>query len=153
MERVPIVRLLSMAVTVALDELHEELARRGHPNLRPVHGYALNAVSNGADTASALAPVLSMTKQGAAKVVQLLLEEGYLIEVAASDGDARRKPLALTARGREVIDLSERLQDGIEASWEEIAGARSVATARRVLLQAATATNPPGSPPPVRRGW
>ena len=82
MERVSIVRLLSMAVTVALDELHEELARRGHPNLRPVHGYALNAVSNGADTASTLAPVLSMTKQGAANVVQLLLEEGYLIEVA-----------------------------------------------------------------------
>jgi len=154
MERVPLVRLLSMAVTVALDELHTELARRGHPKLRPVHGYALNGVLNGNDTASSLAPILSMTKQGAAKVVQLLLDEGYLVEQEpAASGDARRKPLALTGRGREVIELSERVQDGIEAEWARIAGDRSVATTRRVLLKAVTEDGHRPSPPPVRLGW
>jgi DNA-binding MarR family transcriptional regulator len=153
MERVPLVRLLSMAVTVALDELHTELARRGHPNLRPVHGYALNAVHNGSDTASALAPILSMTKQGAAKVVKLLLDEGYLVEGPAAVGDARRKPLALTARGRAVIRLSERVQDGIEAEWARLAGERPVATTRRVLVKAVTGDGDRASPPPVRLGW
>jgi len=152
MERVPLVRLLSMAVTVALDELHTELARRGHPNLRPVHGYALNAVLNGHDTASALAPILSMTKQGAAKVVQMLLDEGYLVEGPVAGGDARRKPLALTPRGREVVELSEHVQDGIEEEWKRLAGARSVATTRRVLVQAVTEGGR-SSPPPVRLGW
>ncbi len=47
----PLVRLLSMAVTVALESLHEELARAGHPDLRPAHGYALHAISTGVDTA------------------------------------------------------------------------------------------------------
>src|SRR4029453_4736850 len=58
MDDVPLVRLLSMAVTVALESLHEELARAGHPTLRPAHGYALHAVSTGVDTASRLPPVL-----------------------------------------------------------------------------------------------
>lgn len=147
------VRLLSMALTVALDELHTELARRGHPKLRPVHGYALNAVHNGHDTASALAPILSMTKQGAAKVVQLLLDEGYLVEGPAAVGDARRKPLALTSRGREVMQVSERVQDAIEAEWAGLAGERSIATTRRVLVTAVTGDGHRPSPPPVRHGW
>ena len=27
-----------------IDELHAELARRGHPDLRPAHGFALQAI-------------------------------------------------------------------------------------------------------------
>jgi DNA-binding MarR family transcriptional regulator len=153
MERVPMVRLLSMAVTVALDELHTELARQGHPTLRPVHGYALNAVLNGHDTASELAPILSMTKQGAAKVVQLLIDDGYLVHGSGEAGDARRKPLVLTRRGRAAVRLSEEIQDGIEHEWTRLAGEQSMATARTVLEAAVTAGSDGASPPPVRRGW
>jgi DNA-binding MarR family transcriptional regulator len=153
MEPVPMVRLLSMAVTVALDELHGELARRGHPNLRPVHGYALNAVLNGHATASELAPILSMTKQGAAKVVQLLVDDGYVVYGQDGTDDARRKPLVLTPRGRAVIRLSERIQDQLENKWGRLAGEQPMATARTVLETAVTASSGGTSPPEARRGW
>ena len=50
---VPLVRLLSMAVTVALESLHADLAPRAPPSA--AHGYALHAISTGVDTASRLA--------------------------------------------------------------------------------------------------
>src|ERR1044072_7117377 len=35
-----------------IDELHAELARRGHPDVRPAHGLALQAVGLGGGSAS-----------------------------------------------------------------------------------------------------
>jgi DNA-binding MarR family transcriptional regulator len=149
---IPLVRLLSMAVTVALDELHRELNRNGHPTLRPVHGYALNAVLNGHDTASAIAPLLAMTKQGAARVVQHLLDERYLkYETSAAASDARSKPLVLTPRGREVVALSVAVQDQIEQQWVEVVGAPQMSTARRALEEAVRHGRI--ELPPIRFGW
>ena len=85
--------------------------------------------------------------------IQLLLDEGYLVEGPAAVGDARRKPLALTSRGREVMQVSERVQDAIEAEWAGLAGERSIATTRRVLVTAVTGDGHRPSPPPVRHGW
>ncbi|MFO0595545.1 MAG: hypothetical protein U0228_09580 [Myxococcaceae bacterium] len=48
-------------------------------------------------------------------------------------GDARRKPLELTAQGRAVVELSVRLQRQLEVRWAELAGARHVTAMRRVL--------------------
>lgn len=147
---IPLVRLLSMAVTVALDELHHELNAGGHPTLRPVHGYALNAVLNGNDTASAVAPLLAMTKQGAARVIQHLLNEGYL-EYGTADGDARSKPLVLTSRGHDVIALSVSVQERIEEQWADVVGPRQMAGARRALEQAVRHGR--DELPAIRLGW
>ena len=35
-----------------IDELHAELARRGHPDMRPAHGFALQAIGLGGATAA-----------------------------------------------------------------------------------------------------
>ena len=35
-----------------IDELHAELARCGHPDLRPAHGFALQAIGHGGATAA-----------------------------------------------------------------------------------------------------
>lgn len=147
---IPLVRLLSMAVTVALDELHRELDAGGHPTLRPVHGYALNAVLGGADTASAMAPHLGMTKQGAARVVQHLLDEGY-VEHVRTDADARSKPLVLTDRGRDVVALSVEAQERIEEHWAVLVGERGMAGARRALERAVRHGR--DDLPAVRLGW
>ncbi|MFC4783772.1 hypothetical protein ACT8ZV_04825 [Nocardioides sp. MAHUQ-72] len=152
MHEIPLVRLLSMAVTVALDELHHELNANGHPTLRPVHGYALNAVLNGHNTASAMAPFLAMTKQGAARVIQHLLDEGYV--VLADDGagtDARSKPLELTRRGEEAIALAVRVQDRIEADWVDVAGQRRMTEARQALER--VVRHGRDQLPAVRLGW
>ncbi len=150
MPDIPLVRLLSMALTVSLEELHHELDANGHPRLRPVHGFALNAVLNGRDTASAMAPQLGMTKQGAARVISHLLDEGY-VEYAGSDRDARSKPVVLTARGEEAVALSVRVQRGIEADWAGVVGAGQMAAARRALEQAVSHGR--DELPPVRLGW
>lgn len=148
----PLVRLLSMAVTVALEELHTELAARGHGTLRPAHGYALNAVLNGHTTASEIAPLLGMTKQGAAKLVQALVDEGYLRFDDTSSEDGRRKPLALTARGHDAVQVSVDIQDKIEQEWAELVGPRRMSTARTALERAVTSATD-GDYPPVRLGW
>ena len=128
----PIVRLLSTALTAALDELHAGMAAAGHPALRPIDGYALNAILNGRVTASAIAPRLGMTKQGVAKVLTGLAAEGYV--AAGEDAeDARSKPFRLTARGRDAVALSVRLQDELEARWAELSGARRLASTRAAL--------------------
>ena len=42
-----------------IDELHAELARRGHPDLRPAHGFALQAIGpHGATATEAGCPVV-----------------------------------------------------------------------------------------------
>ena len=149
---IPLVRLLSMAVTVALDELHHELNANGHPTLRPVHGYALNAVLNGHTTASAMAPLLAMTKQGAARVIQHLLDEGY-VDYADDDAvtDARSKPLELTRRGQDVVALAVKAQERIEADWVDVVGERRMATTRRALEQ--VVRHGRDELPAVRLGW
>ena len=147
---IPLVRLLSMAVTVSLDELHHELNANGHPTLRPVHGYALNAVLNGNNTASTMAPLLAMTKQGAARLIQHLLDEGYL-EYGTAQDDARSKPLVLTHRGREVIELSVGVQERIEQHWAEVVGQRQMAAARRTLERAVCHERT--ELPAIRLGW
>src|SRR5215212_4381317 len=151
MDDVPLVRLLSMAVTVALESLHEDLARAGHPNLRPAHGYALHAVSTGVDTASRLAPLLGMSKQGAAKLLQTLVDEDY-VEVGSASGDARRKPVALTRRGRAAVEASVAIQHDIEQRWAAVVGPQKMQTLRATLRQAVLAESD-GTLPPVRPAW
>jgi len=151
MDDVPLVRLLSMAVTVALKSLHEDLARAGHPNLRPAHGYALHAVSTGVDTASRLAPLLGMSKQGAAKLLQTLVDEDY-VEVGSASGDARRKPVVLTRRGRAAVEASVAIQRDIERRWAAIVGPQRMQALRSSLGQAVLAQSG-GTLPPVRPAW
>ena len=130
-----------MAVTVGLDELHEELTSGGHPGFRPAHGYALLAVLDGCDTASTIAPRLGVTKQGAAKILQWLLDQGYVEHVHAPTSDARRRPVTVTARGREVVQLSATVQDRLEKRWAGLVGERRMSTARRVLEEAVAAAS------------
>lgn len=151
MDDVPFVRLLSMAVGVALERLHAELAAAGHADLRPAHGYALNAILDGRDTASSIAPRLGMTKQGAAKLLQTLTELGYVEQVGGS-GDARRRPFSLTGRGHEAVALSVRIQGDIEQAWAAAVGDRRMRTARLVLQEAVLAETA-GELPPVRPAW
>lgn len=147
----PLVRLLSMALRTSLEQLHEELASAGYPELRPTHGYALNAVARGEATASELAAGLGITKQGAAKVVKLLLDAGY-VEPSADPSDSRSRPLRLTARGRAAVATSVRIQADMQRRWEQHVSAHDVDTIVTGLERIVRAEND-GELPPVRPGW
>jgi DNA-binding MarR family transcriptional regulator len=152
MDSVPFVRLLSMAVSCALEDLHGELTAAGHPNLRPAHGYALNAILSGCTTASLIAPRLGMTKQGAAKLLQTLLEEGYVTQGEVDSTDARRKPFSLTPLGSEAIALSVSIQQRIQTDWADIVGSSNMATTCQALETAVRAISD-GDLPAVRPAW
>jgi DNA-binding MarR family transcriptional regulator len=116
MPPVPIARLLAAATRLTIEELNAELASNGFEGVRPAHGYALNAVGDGTTT-SRLARRLGMTKQGAAKLVEALVRDGYLDRSAHVD-DARASLLTLTPRGRALLRAAEEIQARIEARWD-----------------------------------
>ena len=127
--------LLFGGFRVIIDELHAELARRGHPDLRPAHGFAMQAVGFGGATASDIGRRLGVSKQAAGKTVDRLAALGYVQRA----GDRRRKLVRLTARGVEALTLSAMIFSDIQARW-----ARTLGPARLDDLEASLRTMVPG---------
>jgi DNA-binding MarR family transcriptional regulator len=148
----PLARLMTLAVRLVIDDMHERLAARGHPELRPAHGYVLHAASKGT-TASEVAALLGMTKQGAAKVIEELEELGYVDRDRAPRGDRRARPVHLTRRGRAALDTAAGIQRAIEAEWTELAGTRAMAGLRTALEKVLAAAETEGALPPLRPAW
>lgn len=97
-----------------VDDVVAELERRGHAGVRPVHEFALRAIGSGADTASELGRRLAVSEQAAAKTIAALEAMGYVAR-EADPADARRKPLRVTARGREMVEIGGALFDDVRA--------------------------------------
>jgi len=104
-----------------VDAATAELARRGHPDIRPVHDFALRAIAAGADTASELGRRLSITKQSAAKTILVLQERGYVAR-DTDPLDARRKPLHVTALGLDMLRQGEAIFDELRDRWAQQIG-------------------------------
>jgi DNA-binding MarR family transcriptional regulator len=98
------------------DEVHGELANRGHEGVRASHEFALRAIDGGADTATELGRSLSVSKQAAAKVVVALERLGY-VEREGDPNDARLKRLRVTARGHDMMTLGAALFTGVRDRW------------------------------------
>lgn len=112
---------LLLAFRVLIDELHAELARRGHPDMRPMHGFVFQAIGPGGTTAAELGRRLGISKQAAGKTIDTLEQLGYL-ERGPDPGDARRKVVRLTGRATDALALSARIFDDLRARWAEILG-------------------------------
>ncbi|TDD86075.1 MarR family winged helix-turn-helix transcriptional regulator [Actinomadura rubrisoli] len=113
---------LFLAFRVIIDDLHAELARQGHPGLRPMHGFVFQAIGPGGTTAVELGRRLGVTKQAAGKMIDSLERAGY-VERAADPADARRKLVRLTARGTDSLVRSAEIFDRIRDGWTERLGA------------------------------
>src|SRR3978361_153784 len=109
-----------------VDDLHDELARRGHPHVRPAHGFALQAIGRDGATASELGVLLGVSKQAGGKRVDGLAALGY-VERTADPADARRRTVVVTASGREVLRLSAEIFERLGGERE---GQRVEATRR-----------------------
>jgi len=99
-----------------VDELHAELARRGHPDLRPAHGFALQAIGMHGATATEAGRRLGISKQAAGKTIDRLEELGY-VQRAGDDQDRRRKLVRITPRGLEALAMSAMIFDDIRSRW------------------------------------
>lgn len=104
-----------------IDELHTELAARGHPDLRPAHGFAMQAVGMGT-TATEVGRRLGISKQAAGKTLDRLEQLGY-VERAGDRADRRRKIVRLTPRGIEALTESAYIFEDIRKRWRDGLGA------------------------------
>lgn len=116
-----------------IDDAHGLLAQRGHPGVRPVFGFALQAIGEGA-TASQVGERLGVSKQAAAKTVSMLESAGYVHRVAdASDG--RRKLVRPTSLGLALLHESAQAFDEVVASWVERTSGADIAHVHETLTR------------------
>jgi DNA-binding MarR family transcriptional regulator len=104
-----------------IDELHAELARRGHPDLRPAHGFALQAIGVRGATATEAGRRLGISKQAAGKTIERLEDLGY-VQKSGDDKDRRRKLVRITPRGWEALTMSAMIFDDIRSRWDSVLG-------------------------------
>src|SRR6202046_292091 len=90
-----------------IDELHAELARRGHQDMRPAHGFAMQAIGFSGATATEVGRRLGISKQAAGKTGQRLGAPGCV--EGGGPGRARGWPARALAPegpkpGRQRVD-------------------------------------------------
>ncbi|MEU7994453.1 MarR family winged helix-turn-helix transcriptional regulator [Micromonospora sp. NPDC049060] len=132
--------LLLAGFRTLVDDLHAELARQGHPELRPLHGFVLQAVGAEGTTATELGQRLGVSKQAAGKTVDRLVALGYL-ERADDPRDARRKLVRVTLHGLDGLRRSAAVFDQLRQRWAATLGPDRVA-ALEDDLRAVTPANP-----------
>ncbi len=117
--------LLLAGFRTLIDQLHTELVRQGHPDARPAHGFALQAIGQHGATASEVGRRLGVSKQAAGKTVDRLERLGYVTR-AGDDRDARRKLIRLTPQGIELLARSAAIFDDLRAQWVRTLGSARV---------------------------
>ena len=122
-----------------MDEVHDELTRNGLPDVRPAHGFAMQAIGPDGVTATELGKRLGISKQAAGKTAERLEDLG-LATRSTDSGDHRRKLIRLTPRGVKALTLSVTALDRIRARW-----AQTLGPGRVEGLESALRTMTPGS--------
>lgn len=130
-----------------IDELHRRLATEGHPDLRPAHGFALQAIGPEGATATVIGTRLGVSKQAAGKTVDSLLRLGYA-ERRDDPNDGRRKLVMLTRNGADALDRSARIFDELRDEWAGVIGERRLTALQEDLRK----VTPAGFPIDVP-GW
>jgi DNA-binding MarR family transcriptional regulator len=123
---------LLTASRALFDELHRRLAAQGHDRLRPAHGFLFQALGPAGATASEIAARLGVTKQAARLIVEELAAWGY-VERGEDPRDARRRPVTLSARGRDALARSESIFAELRDELAAETGDAAVAECLRVL--------------------
>lgn len=131
--RLPMIRLLGVAVDHFSTELTQRVAAAGYADIRPGHGCVFGGIDpeNGSRLTD-LADRAMMTKQTVGEVVSDLEKRGY-VERVPDPADGRAKIIRLTTKGQEVYLTGWQLNDEIEKEWAARFGEDRVAALREVL--------------------
>jgi DNA-binding MarR family transcriptional regulator len=117
--------LLAAAFRTLIDGLHDQLAARGHPDARPVHAFALQAIGPDGATVSELGRRLGVSKQAAAKTAASLERRTYVIR-QQHPMDARAIQLRRSPRGEELLWLSAEIFEQLRTDWKRELGDKRV---------------------------
>ena len=110
-----------------------ELATLGFERIRPIHDFAMHSILAGADTTSALARQLGVSKQAAAKTVAFLETEGYVTS-ETDQRDSRRRRLRITDRGHALMRTGQRVFDELRDRWAERIGVGELERVEAALI-------------------
>ncbi|MEU6678045.1 MarR family winged helix-turn-helix transcriptional regulator [Streptomyces sp. NPDC046925] len=113
--------LLFAGFRTLIDRLHAELAHQGHPDVRPAHGFAMQAIGVRGASASEVGRRLGVSKQAAGKTIDRLITLGYA-ERTDDPADARRKLIRLTPHGIDALRRSAAIFDELHAEWSKQLG-------------------------------
>jgi DNA-binding MarR family transcriptional regulator len=114
--------------------LHERIAERGHPQVRPPHGNVFAFLDREGTHVSALAERAQITKQAMAELVAHLERHGY-VERVPDLADRRAKLVRATARGREVDAIARRVTRELEKEWASRLGETKLRRLRELLVE------------------
>jgi DNA-binding MarR family transcriptional regulator len=131
----PLGRLLTIALSAVIDDLHDRLAQAGWPRVRPLWGFVLLSVRDKPRTVGELGELMGVSKQAAAKVVASLTDAG-LVDREDHPSDRRATLIRLSTEGRRFLDDVEIAYQAIEDTWTRTVGERGMSTVRRVLAHA-----------------
>jgi DNA-binding MarR family transcriptional regulator len=126
--------LLREPFRIGSERLHERLAERGHPDVRPPHGNVFQFLDDAGTRVSVLAQRAQITKQSMAELVAHLERHGY-VERVPDPTDRRAKLVRATRRGREVYAIAREFVADIEAEWTARLGEAKMRRLRELLRE------------------
>ena len=112
--------------------------RADFPDVRYAHGFLFQQLVEGPRPVGEVAENLGVTSQAISKAVRELERLGY-VERAASPEDARVRLLALSARGRAVVEASRAARARLNAELAATLGEGRVRDAAETLRSALAA--------------
>ena len=128
--------LLTAALGVFKERLHQHLASAGYDDLGASFGFVFRSLAERPLSLVELAAKLGISSQGALKIAAEMQQRGY-VERQDDVADRRVRRLLLTARGRAALREARRFHATAERELVKSVGARQVAGARAVLRKLA----------------
>ncbi len=138
--------LLIGSFRAVIDELHEHLRSLGYDDVRPLHGFALQSISDGGVSITEFSHRLGVTKQAAAKTVASMEQLG-LVQRHPDQTDSRATNVTRTERADNVLRESGRFFARKEREWRDAFGAdrfENLLAALQELTSPAPETSIPG---------
>lgn len=132
--------LLMAASRQVIDDLHQDLARAGFANARPIHGFALQAIGRTGASQTGIGARLGVSKQAAGQTIANLVSLGYAVR-ERDPADGRALIVRRSERGNELLASSARFLVQREAEWEQQFGAEPMREFSRILLSLAGNAN------------
>ena len=126
--------LLREPFRVGSEILHERLAERGHPEVRPPHGDVMQYLDDAGTQVSVLAQRAQITKQSMAELVLHLERHGY-VERVPDPADRRAKLVRVTGRGEELYAIAREVVGELEAEWTRSLGKAKMRQLRGLLVE------------------
>jgi DNA-binding MarR family transcriptional regulator len=124
--------LLREPFRIGSQQLHRQLAERGHPEVRAPHGNVFGFLDDAGTRVGVLAERAQITKQSMAELVAHLERHGY-VERVPDPADRRAKLVRATRRGREVYAIARAVIAEIEEAWTRQLGPAKMRRLRGLL--------------------